>query len=1246
MSLSPAKQWHLRFELPARGQSPKKNGASAIGLGLFLLLFETAFSILLAGDQAAAQIINPVRRVEYSTNSGVNWYPAPRDHYLYPRDQVQTFTASSVTVKMIPIRGQEPKDDVSLGPNSRLTIPDQEQSLGFWQGIFRVLGGRAKQPAAFETKDVAGSVRGTDVIVQVMTNGEMFIRVAQGRVLLTNKMELANTITLTNQEAGKFDPENKSLRKVPYLELQALAQTFLYYPGVVHLEDIALTATTNAELEKSVRSYTEGNLPAALAEYPADREPANNPEKLYFAGLVLVCGQFQKAESLVKNLSVAEAGYPRQRQIVEAIHQVIAAVQGNDWKRAEEPSLATEWLAESYYQQSRAGRAYAPTPWEHKVYRKAMTALDRALIAAKHATPEGSTFGFGWVRRAELEFSFGRIPEAEAALAKARKHGGGNAQAVALRGFLSWARNDYTGALARFREAAALDGRLGNAWLGMGLAELRRENAIEYSRRAGLSWAWGARTNFQGLQHLEATTTVEPERSLLRSYLGKAYYDSGGLWGGVSDLKQEALEQLELAEQLDPQDPTPHLYSALIKQRENRINEAIEDLERSARLNDNRQVYRSSLLLDQDRAVRSANLAAIYRDAGMFDVSAREAARAVNSDYGNYSAHLFLANSYNELRDPRQINLRYETPWLSELLLANLLSPVGAGTLSQNVSQQEYSRLFERDRFGVLSLTEYRSRGDWAQAGSQYGNFGNSGYALDAFYRTENGQRPNSDLSQLTWSAKVKQQISPQDSVFFQSLSYDSEFGDVAQYYNQASASRTQRVTEKQEPNLFAGYHHEWAPGSHTLLLFGRLEDTLTRSDPGSSALFLARDTKGSIVEFAFHPQPADGPFNLSYQSELEAYSAELQQIWHKNRQMFVGGIRYQSGSIEANAHINRSLSDFPVIPARFENQTAEADLNRLSLYTYYQYQILDPLWLEGGLAYDRLDFPQNIDIVPITNRQTNEDQFSPKAGLRWALQKNTHLRAAYTRSLGGVFYDTSVRIEPTQIAGFNQAFRSLIPESLTGLVPGSQFETGGLALDHRSETGTYLGVESQLLRSKARREVGAFESSESSLPFPSGTPENLGYEEKSLRVTLNQLIAKEWSLGARYQVTESELRRSYSAVPRTAALGAATLIESDNTATLHQLELSATYNHLRGFFAQFQTLWNNQSHWGYKPEIEGDDFWQFNLYAGYRFPRRLAEIRLGLLNVSGRDYRLNPLNLYSELPRERTLAVTTKVVF
>ena len=79
---------------------------------------------------------------------------------------------------------------------------------------------------------------------------------------------------------------------------------------------------------------------------------------------------------------------------------------------------------------------------------------------------------------------------------------------------------------------------------------------------------------------------------------------------------------------------------------------AIRELEESASLNDNRAVYRSRLLLDQDAAVRGANLASIYSDAGLDDVSLREASRAVTYDYANYSDHYFLAQSYSQAEDP------------------------------------------------------------------------------------------------------------------------------------------------------------------------------------------------------------------------------------------------------------------------------------------------------------------------------------------------------------------------------------------------------------------------------------------------------------------------------------------------------------------------------------------------------------------------------------------------------------------
>ena len=60
----------------------------------------------------------------------------------------------------------------------------------------------------------------------------------------------------------------------------------------------------------------------------------------------------------------------------------------------------------------------------------------------------------------------------------------------------------------------------------------------------------------------------------------------------------------------------------------------------------------------------------------------------------------------------------------------------------------------------------------------------------------------------------------------------------------------------------------------------------------------------------------------------------------------------------------------------------------------------------------------------------------------------------------------------------------------------------------------------------------------------------------------------------------------------------------------------------------------------GYQSAVPVADFWQFNAFAGYRVPGRRAELMLGLLNLTDRDYRLNPLTLYNDLPRSRTFVV------
>jgi tetratricopeptide (TPR) repeat protein len=1149
---------------------------------LFVLVLSSGYPFHLRGAEEA-RVVSIENIVQFSKAGSSSWMPARADLPLLTHDRVRTGERSRATVRLSDLtllRLQE-LTTLVLEPIPELTNKNQ---LNLEIGSTYFFNRERPKDLKFKTPLASGAIRGTEFHLSVGGDGTTLVTLLEGAVDLFDAR--GEGVVLAPGEQGIVEP-GKPPRKTAVLDAVNIIQWALYYPAILNLNDLNWSDADREGVKESVSAYQRGNLLKALELYPADRKPANAQESTYLAALLLSVGQ---TESALKHLEA----YPTSA-VSGALQEMISAVKGVEVNITRVPQSSTEWLARSYTHQSRRD-------------------LKSALQAARKAMETAPDFGFPAARAAELEFSHGESVAAAKALEKALELTPENAQAQALQGYVHAARYDYNEARRDFERAIQIDPALGNAWLGRGLLKAQRGDER------------GAR------EDMHTAATVEPRRSLFRSYLGKAFAESGD--------RQAAVRELGLAGELDPEDPTPLLYSALLKQQQNKINEAVGDLERSQELNENRSVFRSQLLLEQDLAVRGANLAGIYRDAAMPEVSLREASEAVHADYGNSAAHLFLANTFAGLRDPRLRNLRYETPWLNELLLANLLAPVGAGNLSQSVSEQEYSKLFEERGFGVRSSTEYFSYGRWVQSGSHFGTFDRTSYSLDAFYESDNGQRVNEDAEILSLYAKFKFQLTPVDSVFLQVERHDYEFGDVRQVYdptNPRSFSSSVRVKELQEPNVYLGYHHEWRPGVHTLFLAGRLSDELE-----------IRDTNATLRTFVYRPDGTlarvedVGRFNWGYGSELEAYSTELQQIFQVQSHTLIGGARYQLGESETFSNLERR---FTLAPPYFGDPPAvqqnETDLERTAVYLYDLWQVHPRFQVTGGVSFDHLEYPRNIDVPPISAGETESEQFSPKAGFIWNPLTNTLVRGAYTRSLGGVFYDQSVRLEPSQIAGFVQSYRSLIPESVAGLVPGAKVETFGLGIDQKFWTRTYAGISGELLRAEARRTLGVFDFS-SRPAAASSTRENLDFSEKTVSLYVNQLLGDEWSIGGKYRVSQAELDDDFEAVPATLRPD----LQADVQSYLHQATVFALFQHRCGFFSSADANWYQQSNQGYSPDLPGDDFWQFNVAAGYRFPGRRAEVQVALLNVADEDYKLTPLNYYLEMPRDRTLALRFKFFF
>ena len=1138
--------------------------------------------------------------VEVLTPGSTIWVPTTTNMTLGPNFRVRTGLNTRATLRW---------SDESVVPMNALTEleilpPDDPKSLfglNLLKGIISFFHRDEPGRIRVLTRGAAAGIKGTEFVVEIDTSGPVErtrLSVIDGRVQFYNEH---GSQDLTNNQESMAEVGQAPSPPVGFIANNRLQWCF-YYPGILDLQDLSLAPAEEAALAESLRAYRQGDLLAAL-RLATGQPLGSDAARLYFAALLLSVGRVADTEAA---LSALPSVPPTDRipRLAAALRLLIAAVKRDpnastfNPPPATAPPLSTELLAASYYEQSLAVREKS---------------LEAALKLARAAVTNSPNFGFGWERVAELEFSFGRIDRAEEAFEKSYALSSRNAEALSLEGFLLAAQNKTRQALDWFHYAINADSSLGNAWLGRGLCRIRKGD-LEGGRG-----------------DLLIAAALEPQRALLRSYLGKAYGEDGDY--------PRAVKELDRAKHLDPKDPTSWLYSALLNHQYNRVNEAIRDLEYSQELNDNRSVYRSGLLLDEDRAVRSANLAAIYRDAGMFDVSVREASKAVTYDYANYSAHLFLANSFGELRDPGLINLRYEAPAETEYLLANLLAPVGAGTLSPAVSQQEYSKLFQRDGVGLISDTEYLSRGAWTESGAQYGTFEKFSYSVDAFYHSDRGQRANNDTEQRQLSIQIKDQLSAKDSIFFRALQYDATSGDLTQYFDQAEANSGVRVHERQEPILALGYHREWSPGVHTLFLAARLQDTLSLTNPVELALL-------STISFGSLAGIRGLNIQQDFKNDLEIYSTELQQIWERGDHNTIIGARVQWGNFQTR-NLQTDPKDlvnaFPDPPAPAAEQDLSVNFKRFTAYAYEHWQIASVLQLIGGVSYDRITFPQNFRFAPISDEEQTVSRFSPKAGIILAPAKNSVIRFAFARSLTGASLDQSFQLEPSQIGGFVQSYRSIIPESVSGPNSGEKLETFGLSLEQRLESGTYVALTGEILNSHVKRTVGVFQwDFFSGLPAnAAGLAEHLDYKERSLTFTVNQLVGQHWSLGALYRIAESKLADEFPDAQNLAPFSYSLFTPSQKTRSLlHQADLFVIYNHPSGLFAQFDALWYHQHNQSDIAALTGNDFWQLNALAGYRSPGRRFQVTMGLLNIAAHNYQLNPLTPYNDLPRGRTLAL------
>ncbi len=451
-----------------KGIHPRWTALLALPFG-FLLLGAAAPD---TDNRDEAEVFSVENSVE-SIRSSEEWRPATVGQKLAFHDRIRTGEDSRAAVRLSDLsilRLDELTEAEILPPLAATAKP----TLDLKQGTAYFFSREKSREINVRTPAANGGIRGTEFVVTVTSDGSTSFTMIDGEVETSNE---GGSLVIRSGEQAEIRPGEKP-KKNSVSNAIDFAQWCFYYPAVLDPKELMASFTGRDEMSASLAAYSEGDLLNAVQQYPRDRIPTASEEKVYRAALFLITGQVGKTEGLLEELG---EDVPNQQAIVS----LIAAVTQKDSESNKSPHTASEWLAQSYYLQSK----------DH---------LTGARQAAERATALAPDFGFGWTRVAELEFSRDRIRSAKKALEKSLRLAPRNPAAHALRGFILSTEGQLDEAKDSFEKATALDSALGDAWAGRGLCLIRQGHLKE------------------GQRDLFTAAALEPNRAVFRKYPGES----------------------------------------------------------------------------------------------------------------------------------------------------------------------------------------------------------------------------------------------------------------------------------------------------------------------------------------------------------------------------------------------------------------------------------------------------------------------------------------------------------------------------------------------------------------------------------------------------------------------------------------------------------------------------------------------------------------------------------------------------
>jgi len=906
--------------------------------------------------------------------------------------------------------------------------------------------------------------------------------------------------------------------------------------------------------------------------YPPILGGASAGDPLAKAAAQLSAGQVDEARTAIE---AAHASDPK-NATAAALASVVALAGGkrDDARAAADQALAADGSSAA----ALLARSYVA---------QADFDLKQARELAEKAAAADPKNAEALARAAELRLAEGDYDGARKAAEDAVARDGNNARALSVLGFVELASYRTDAAASAFDRAIAADSGFPLAHAGAGIARIRQGNV------AG------------GREELQTAATLDPAESLYRSYLGKAYYEEYR--------SKEAGKELAAAKDLDPNDPTPWLYSAILLQNENRPIEALHDLNGAIDRNDNRAVYRSRLLVDEDRAVRGTDLARIYDDLGFDQLGLVAARRSADENQANFSSHLFLAGNYRSLPG-------FASSFLSETLQARIYQPIGANAARPDaqggtVAFNEYTALFDRPRFrgfasafygytdtGIDSYfpgcgapcTDFFGIDDsriWG--GSLLGTYNGDRIAASLGYRklNDDGFRQNNQRDDDVVTGFVQIAPTERDTIQLNAIAGNSETGDLP--LRQIPMLIAPQTFDTDELNVGLGWHHRFSP-AFDLAVSGTWNDT---------------DQEATLLGTS-----------ITTTAKLSGPQLEGQMVFHQGRRMvWIAGVGGFDGTFEA-----KSILDPTAL---------KGDETFVNAYGYLKIRDLGPFEVTGGVAVEDIDSPVGLlpprDSAMLPSDLTfSETHVSPKVGASATFKTKTTLRlAAYSRMASNI--GRLQTLEPTQVSGFNQFYDD---------VPGTRSWNYGAGFDQQLWSFLFFGG------SYLRRESDVPEATCDATPFTS-----CGLEVSTVVVDrssdddlgsayVNALIGKRFAASADWYLDQRNFDTTtpspvgvfqhYWKTQRSRIQGRMFLPMG--------LFASATGKYYAQRVEQFDDL---------TPLVTAH-FWLLDAAIGWRLPRRLGSISVEGSNLTDREFNFYEQSLQENVIPARRVVLRADFAF